>query len=107
VGMGITAGASVWGMPSGHTQLATSVCVFLALAVLAEIHDEGHASTRETLLKWVTLPLLAAIPLLVAWQRTHVSCHSPAQIVVGGVVGATLAVVAWGVGKRLGYVHDL
>lgn len=93
-GMGMTAGVTVWGMPSGHTQLATSVCLFLALAVWARLQDEAK-SWRKGLFMWVTLPVLAAIPLLVAWQRTYVRCHSKAQIAVGGVVGAVLAILAW------------
>lgn len=91
-GMGVTARGDVWGMPSGHTQVATSICALLAFVVWSQmIPGSRHGSARRYALTFVTLPILVLIPIGVAIQRVRTSCHSVAQVSIGALAGLVLA----------------
>jgi membrane-associated phospholipid phosphatase len=81
-----------YGMPSGHTALAFAFFPY-ALIWLIRRKQEAHRWKRA-LGYAVSVPLFVVAPLLVAFQRIHGKHHSVAQVAVGAMVGAGLAVVA-------------
>lgn len=71
----------VFGMPSGHTQsvLFSSTFVYLVLK-------------QET---WTTFFLYAVISLVTMMQRIQYKFHTLGQVLVGGIIGITLAYLVY------------
>lgn len=44
---------------------------------------------------WPLTLALAAFPPLVMWSRVQLGVHTPRQVVVGGILGFTSALVIW------------
>jgi len=75
------------GMPSGHVQLATLAAVWWTCTMA---HRSRALSQWHTVITCGVMWLWAA---LVAWQRVSSRCHSVAQVIVGGSLGALLGVI--------------
>lgn len=73
VGLAVSATVSHWWKMSIHTAVAAGTVVILVLVY----------GPRW----WIALPVLTAI----GWSRVRLGAHSMAQVLVGAVVGATIA----------------
>jgi membrane-associated phospholipid phosphatase len=95
-GMSAGAGGDRWGMPSGHTQVTVSFFTFaiflLVWRVLPSVPKEK--AWKKWAIKYVTIPIFALAPILVAAQRVHSKCHSVAQVLVAAVLGVAIAIAA-------------
>lgn len=82
----------LYGMPSGHATIAFAFFSFAAVHLVARRPSvlANYTPLRKTLVWAVTLPLFAAAPFLVAYQRVAARRHTVAQVVVGGILGAAL-----------------
>jgi len=76
--------ASSW--PSGHTAAAT---VYAAIAVVVWWHVENR------FVRAVTVVLVMAVPLTVAWARTYGGMHHVTDVVSGAVLGAVSVFAVW------------
>ena len=72
--------------PSGHTGAATALFVPSALLVLWYVRKRG--------VKILAIPVLVAVPLLVAYGRLYRGMHHPTDIVGSYVNGLTCIVIA-------------
>lgn len=95
-GMSAGEGGDRWGMPSGHTQVTVSFFTFaiflLVWRVLPSIPKEK--SWKKMAITYITIPIFALAPILVATQRVTSKCHSLAQVLVAAALGVAIAVGA-------------
>jgi membrane-associated phospholipid phosphatase len=82
---------SSYGMPSGHSFVATSVFVILTLLVLNNVFK--LKSQRLAMLKISLIPISACLLLPVPWARVQLYDHSEAQAFIGGALGAIWGVI--------------
>jgi membrane-associated phospholipid phosphatase len=92
VGVEVQAEDDLYGMPSGHSTIAFAFFSFAAVHLLTRRPSvlAGYTPLRRNLVWAVTLPLFAAAPFLVAYQRVAARRHTVAQVVVGGAIGLSL-----------------
>jgi len=80
------------GMPSGHAALSAYTLVFLALTIANmsgdDIVDVRSWKTRGYL---IGAMIVAFLCLGTIYHRIMLICHTPAQVVVGALVGALVA----------------
>lgn len=72
--------------PSGHTGAAAAF--YLSLALMAQ--RIAHPGAR-----WVVTVVCALVPVAVGVARAYRGMHSPTDVLVGFLNGATCAVLAW------------
>ncbi len=75
------------GMPSSHAAVAVGLCVYMTLELRLHRLDWSHAKrARWSLASWL-------IFLPVPFSRVHLKDHSEVQVLVGGFVGAVVAIL--------------
>jgi membrane-associated phospholipid phosphatase len=87
-----------YGMPSGHSAAAGLALAFGMLVLFDESRllserYSGSATTRYGLLFGAAL--VAAYCVGVMAHRIVIRCHTPAQVLVGGLVGATMGAAGY------------
>lgn len=75
--------------PSGHTALAATTMVVLALLI-------GRGFWVATVV-WITM---------MAWSRTYLEAHWLTDVVAGAVLGASIALIVWWGVRRLRWIHS-
>lgn len=90
--VGVEVQDDLYGMPSGHSTIAFAFFSFAAVHLLTRRPSVlgTYSPLRRTLVWGITLPLFAAAPFLVAYQRVASRRHTVAQVVAGGLLGAAL-----------------
>jgi membrane-associated phospholipid phosphatase len=90
--VGVEVQDDLYGMPSGHSTIAFAFFSFAVVHLLTRRPSvlAGYSPLRRGLVWAVTLPLFAAAPFLVAYQRVAARRHTVAQVVAGGALGAAL-----------------
>lgn len=78
--------AKGYGMPSSHSQVVAYFGVYLQLVFMT--------SSQHPLLSVLSFIILNGFCISIYFSRVHLGNHSPAQVVVGGILG-TLIAVAW------------
>ena len=81
-----------WGMPSGHSQIATIAAVFWIMYLL----DTRSSTLLEgvkgaSALRYTSIGVMTIITMAVMYSRIFIGCHNGAQIAVGGIIGTILA----------------
>lgn len=79
---------NIYGMPSGHSQLAVYSLVFITL-VLREKH-------------YAILLLFSVLAVATMAQRVITKVHSLEQVIVGGLLGGVLGYIFHGLSKKIG-----
>jgi dolichyldiphosphatase len=78
--------AKGYGMPSSHSQVVAYFGVYLQLLFMT--------SSQHPLLSILSFIVLNGFCISIYFSRVHLGNHSPAQVVVGGILG-TLIAAAW------------
>lgn len=91
--------ATSFGMPSGHSQLAWFFAVYACLNIIYnyKCNYQNHFNIEWTknklILSCILLILLATI---ISYSRVNIEgCHTTGQVVVGGLIGIVIALLAF------------
>ena len=74
-----------YGMPSGHSQGATGFATYIIL---------DNLSKGKNILD-ITNVIVAFLALFIPYSRIYLNCHTPQQIIIGGIIGIIMATGAW------------
>ena len=80
-----------YSFPSGHTTAAMALASFFLALALTRFRG-------RQLIPYLMLPFWA---LMVAWSRTVLQVHTPADVLAGGVQGLVVGLLAWWLYRQL------
>jgi membrane-associated phospholipid phosphatase len=110
--------ATSFGMPSGHSQLAWFFAIYACLNIINlpinsyEFIVSGIKNLNWTNINWTNIKskkfisCLALITLaaVISYSRVIIEgCHTTGQVIIGGLIGITMAFIGWGTVKWLGF----
>ncbi|KAL0093448.1 phosphatidic acid phosphatase type 2/haloperoxidase [Phycomyces blakesleeanus] len=88
-----------YGMPSSHSQVIAFFAVYIHLAFSANAIE--YSLVRSILVIFVQLTAF-----LVAWSRVELGHHSLPQVLVGSVLGATIALLWYILWQEIGSKYE-
>ena len=77
--------SSSYGMPSGHAQTSALFCTFMILMIINERYSDK--------LKMVKCLVILLLTIAIMVSRIHFGCHTPQQVIVGGLIGTILGFI--------------
>lgn len=77
--------SSSYGMPSGHAQTSALFCTFMILMIINERYSKK--------LKMVKCLFILLLTIAIMVSRIHFGCHTPQQVIVGGLIGTILGFI--------------
>ena len=77
--------SSSYGMPSGHSQTSALFCTFMILTIINEKYSDK--------LKMVKCLVILLLTIAIMVSRIHFGCHTPQQVIVGGIIGIILGFI--------------
>ena len=77
-----------YGMPSGH---AASACVFATFWALY-LWDQPKLTQTQ---RGFSIAMLVVLALSIAYSRHYFRCHTPQQIIVGGLLGSIIGYLSY------------
>ena len=90
-----------FGMPSGHSQITWFSVVYIALLLTNKYNEKTHITKMDNIKYTLALVILLMIGLSVSYSRVLIGCHTFQQVIVGGLIGSGLALVAFYIIKRI------
>lgn len=86
---------NIYGMPSGHTQMAFTACVFTCLYM----YHHQYESNINNILKspYAILKFVTAIGIAVfcGYSRVENTCHTVGQVYAGAIIGIILGYIMY------------
>jgi hypothetical protein len=84
-------GVDMIGLPSGHSQFMAMVAIVLTLHQIDSYYSRNYGVNRVLL----TCSAIWCWTFLVFYQRIHSRCHTPFQVILGAIIGATLGMLIY------------
>ena len=76
------------GFPSGHVQMITFVSIFTILK-----YYNDYKNNNMSLYKFLGISIIfTTLPLMVAYSRVKIKCHTILQTIAGAIIGAITAI---------------
>ena len=76
-------GEQTFGMPSGHSQIIWSIIGYL----LVHLYYENHYDDNFKYYYPFQATFLIMMGIIVSYSRVHIKCHTPMQVILGGIIG--------------------
>lgn len=74
-----------YGMPSGHSQTALSVAIFLLLMIV-----DYYGNTIPKYTQYILMSSLFVFTVSILWSRLYIRCHTIQQVILGSIIGGTI-----------------
>lgn len=81
-------GEQTFGMPSGHSQIIWSVIGYLLVQLY---HDNKYDANFKYFYPFQVM-FLVFLGMTVSYSRVHIKCHTPMQVIMGGIVGLGIGI---------------
>jgi len=91
------------GMPSGHSQIAWAVCMYVLLEIW---YEKDYADDKEKAYYVILSVVLILLSGAVSYSRVIMECHTIQQIIVGGLFGIVLGLSAFFIKGVIGIKKD-
>jgi membrane-associated phospholipid phosphatase len=82
-----------YGMPSGHSQMATLTATFLIMYLLNTF--------GVNLYNIISIGIILFICIGILYSRFHLKCHTIQQIIVGGLMGILYGIIGYYIYKKV------
>jgi len=82
-----------YGMPSGHSQMATLIATFLIMYLLN--------TYGVNLYNIISISIILFICIGILYSRFHLKCHTIQQIIVGGLIGILYGSIGYFIYKKV------
>ncbi len=96
--------AFIFGMPSGHSQTAWFIFIFMVLYLndIIQKKKQNSSTSKNTYYNlWLAFGIILGliISIYISYSRVAVGCHTIQQVILGGILGMIFGTISYFISK--------